>query len=433
MSLDRDEELNRRRQERELRRQQRLAEQQKLRIKLIAAAVVLVACVVGIFLIAGGKGDDSQMQTEQTTQATTAPATTEPSIPGVEENNTVIHIKAAGDLNVTDSVILAGATANGYDFTDCFMDVAPVLADADLTIINFEGNFCGNPYGSSTTSAPIQLAYALRACGVDMVQMANSCAVNNGISGLGVTLDALRSAGLEPVGAFADQEEFEETNGYTIVEIDGIKVAIVSFTKGVGSRGLPVGSENCVNLLYTDYATTYEDVDEKGIRQILRAVEAEKPDVTIAFLHWGSEYNDSISSTQREIVEIMMDNGVDAIIGTHPHLVQKIEFDPESGQLVAYSLGDFFGDASRSGTNYSIILDLEITMDNATGSTRITGYTVTPIYTLTENEWPGQRRVVRITEAMVAYENNFVDRVSSTAYENMAYALKRIDTRIKGE
>ena len=433
-----NEELNWRRQERERRRQQRLEEDRKLKFKLVIAAIVLIVSAVTIILLASSAGKKNDKNTSKETETTEAvqketEQETEQDIVGVKEGETVIHIKAVGDLNVTDSVILAGARSTGYDFSDCFMDVAPILSDADLTVVNLEGNLCGEPYGTKTTSAPIELAHALRASGVDLVQMANSCSVNNGMSGLRSTLSALRSAGLEPLGAYADEEEFEKMQGYTICEVNGIKVAFVSFTKGVGSRGLPVGSEMCVNILYEDYSTTYETVDKARIKGILKEVKAEKPDITIALLHWGSEYNDDHASTQESIVKLMTGNGVDVIIGTHPHLVQQIEYDQETGQLIAYSLGDFFGDGSRSGSNYSIILDLEITQDESGKETRVTGYTTTPIYTLTEEQCDGQRRVVRIREAMLAYDNNYVDRITKEAYDDMAYSLKRINARIKGE
>ena len=433
-----NEELNWRRQERERRRQQRLEEDRKLKMKLLIAAAVLIVSAVVIVLLANAFGKKDHKNTEKETETTSAAEkateeTTEKKIVGVKDESTVIHIKAVGDLNVTDSVILAGARSTGYDFTDCFMDVAPILSDADLTVVNLEGNLCGEPYGTKTTSAPIELAYALRSAGVDLVQMANSCSVNNGMSGLRSTLSALRNAGLEPLGAYADEDEFDEMQGYTICEVNGVKVAFVAFTKGVGSRGLPVGSEMCVNLLYEDYSTTYETVDKARIKSILKKVKGEKPDITIALLHWGSEYNDAHASTQETIVKLMTDNGVDVIIGTHPHLVQQIDYDEESGQLIAYSLGDFFGDGSRSGSNYSIVLDLEITQDESGKNTRVTGYTATPIYTLTEDQCDGQRRVVRIREAMLAYDNNYVDKITKEAYDDMDYSLKRITARIKGE
>ena len=128
--------------------------------------------------------------------------------------------------------------------------------------------------------------------------------------------------------------------------------------------GLPSGSEDCVNILYEDYDSTYKTVATDKITKILKNVESEKPDITIAMLHWGSEGTDSHSDTQERIVTLMMKNGVDVIIGSHPHRVHKIDFDKAAGTLIAYSLGDFFGDASAGGSNYSIILDIEITKDN---------------------------------------------------------------------
>ena len=232
------------------------------------------------------------------------------------------------------------------------------------------------------------------------------------------------------MGAYSSADEFRRSKGYTICQVDDVKIALVSFTKGVGSLGLPVGSEDCVNLLYEDYYTTYQTINKKGIRDILRAAESEKPDITIALLHWGSEYNEDISDSQKSIANLMISEGVDAIIGSHPHLVHQVDFDEANGTLVAYSLGDFFGDGERGGTNYSIILDMEITKDYETGTTRITNYSYTPIYTLAENQCDGNRRVIRIENAMNAYELNFVDKVTASCYENMQFAMERIISRV---
>ena len=111
--------------------------------------------------------------------------------------------------------------------------------------------------------------------------------------------------------------------------------------------------------------------------------------------------------------------------------MQAIEYDELAGTLVAYSLGDFFGDASRGGTNYSIILDLEITKDSSTGTTKVTNYSYTPIYTVSEAESAdGYRRVVRIDKTVEAWEENYLDKVSQSAKESMVHALDRIEARI---
>ena len=426
-----DDEMNMRREKREAQRRKQQAEAKRLRITLILAAVVLVLCTAGIVFLTS-RSDSSQTTVAAETRPTQKPTqATEPATRAQKSTKTTIHIKAAGDLNVTNSVINAGVAVGGYNYTRAFMDVASTLSDADLTVLNLEGNICGEPYGSDTTSAPRELLDGLRNAGVDLIQMANSCTINNGLIGLTSTLQTIRAAGLEPVGAFASESEFQQSKGYTITEAQGVKVAFVAFTKGLGGRGLPAGNDNLVNILYEDYASTYDKIDRTRITSVLKAVEAEKPDITIALLHWGSEYNDDISDTQKSIVNLMKKQGVDVIIGTHPHTVQAIEYDALAGTLVAYSLGDFFGDASRGGTNYSIILVLEITKDSSTGTTKVTNYSYTPIYTVSEAESAdGYRRVVRIDKTVEAWEENYLDKVSQSAKESMVYALDRIEARI---
>lgn len=430
-----DEDMQRRRQKREAQRKKREAEAKRMKRMLILAVFVLVLCGVGIYLLVqriGGNEESVQAfqqaaQTEAPTQATRATS------PAQQSPTTTIHIKAAGDLNITDSVITSGLTAGGYDYSSAFKDVAAILSDADLTVMNFEGNVCGEPYGTETTSAPAEILQGLRAAGVDLLQMANSCSINNGLNGLNATLRAIRNAGIEPLGAYSSASEFRTSKGYTITEVQGIKVAFVAFTKGLGGRGMPAGNEDLVNLLYTDYATEYQKVDKERIETILKNVEAEKPDITVAMLHWGSEYNDDISKSQGTIISLMQKNGVDVIIGTHPHLVQPIVYDEAAGTLVAYSLGDFFGDAERGGTNYSIILDIEITKDSSTGVTKVTDYSYTPIYTVKPSDSEGDysySRVMRVEKAIEAYNGNFLDKVTATCAANMEYALTRIEDRV---
>lgn len=437
MGLD-GEDLERRRKKRA--EAQRLRRKRKTRTLLLmsVALLVLIGCGITIGKLSTGE-KDTAVSSIETTAATTAPKATEETsaetTPGRRSKNpiTTIHIRAVGDLNITNSSIDAGLAANGYDFTRAFRDVAAELANADVTVMNIEGNFCGEPYGTETSSAPTELLSYLKSAGVDLVQMANSFSVYNGLIGLNTTLNNIRSAGIEPLGAYGKTSDFHKTGGYTICDVQGVRVAFVAFTKGVGGMGLPAGSEECVNLLYEDYDSNYTKINKKGITSILSDVAKEKPDLTVAMLHWGSENNDQISKTQTQITELMQKNGVDVILGTHPHLVQKIEMNEKSGTLIAYSLGDFFGDATLGGSNYSIILDVEVTKDADLKTTKVTGYSYIPIYTTKESEGDGYRRVVRTKEAMYAYENNYVDKVTADCYTAMKKSLERIESRISGK
>jgi len=430
-----DDYLSRRHERREAARKKREAESKRVKRTLLAAVLALAVCGVAFYNLTKDvlPEKEEKQQVQDATEAPTEEA--KPTAPVQKDPITTIHIKAAGDLNITDNVVNAGVAIGGFDFGPVFKDVAGILSDADLTVMNFEGNVCGEPYGTATTSAPVELLRTLRACGVDLLQMANSCAINNGLNGLTATLNAIRSAGIEPLGAYATATELRTSKGYTITEVQGVKVAFVAFTKGLGGRGMPAGNEDLVNLLYTDYSTEYKEIDRNRIETILKNVETEKPDITIAMLHWGSEYNDDISKTQKSIVSLMQKQGVDVIIGTHPHTLQPIVFDDMAGTLVAYSLGDFFGEADRGATNYSIILDIEITKDANAGITRVTNYSYTPIYTVREGEVVGNRdrRVVRIEKALEAYEDNFLDKVTEATAAGMQKAMTRIPERMASE
>ncbi len=387
----------------------------------ILALIILLCVLIGA--LTKQKKPSEAPQLEQSTQPTQAP-----------DSETSITIAFGGDLNITDKTVDCGMVDGGYDYSDIFTDVLPALAGADATVLNFEGNLCSGAFGSKNSNAPMEMAEALTAAGVDMVQMANSYSIRNGLLGLEESLKNIRKAGLEPLGAYESNEEFAETKGFTLRSIHGVKVAFVAFTKGMDSLGLPENEQDRVNLLYEDYSSTYQKVDKAGISAVLDAANEAKPDVIIALLHWGSEFNNQVSGTQTEIVELMQEKGVDAIIGTHSHYVQQVDYNEQSGQLVAYSLGDFFGEADKKGTEYSIILELEITKNNITGATKITNFDYTPIYTVTPgNSGSATTRILRIREAMAAYEANSIGKVSDATYQSMKSALAKIQAKTEPE
>lgn len=435
------EEWKARREKREMQRAQQKAKQKKMLIRLAIAVAVLALCVTLVVVLVSrfsGKNQEPDaaattepQQSEQSVDASGETEQTEESVPAetVDHSKTVVHVAAGGDVNVTDRVVAAGGLS--YNYKDVFMDVAHLFGDADVAVVNLEGNLCGAPYGSATASAPQGLMDALDNAGVDLVQLANSYSINQGVSGLAETIDGVRSAGMEPLGVYENQAAYKAGKGYTICTVQGIKICFVAFTKGMDGMALPPGSENCVNLLYSDYESTYQQLNREGILDILEAAEQERPDVTIAMVHWGSEFNDTVSPSQENIVKLLQANGVDAIIGTHPHFVQQMVFDQEEGTFVAYSLGDLISDADRAGTEYSVVLDLEITRDNRTGKVKITGFSYTPIFTVAEKDKP--LRVVRIAEAMVGYDLYFIGRVSKETFAAMEYALTRIEARITGQ
>lgn len=425
------EQNNRRRQ-----RSQTQAQMKWLKIGLgVTLGVTLICCVVMLAAVNGWLFfAETPVQTEPVIQTQpqpeTEPAPTEPPVP-----DQVIHLIAGGDVNITDKTVAAGFSGTGYDYTKVFMDVLPTLAGGDLSLLNFEGCLYDAPYGKA--SAPQELVQALSKVGVDLLQTANSRCISRGTIGLRSTLSGIRSAGLIPVGTFASREEFNESKGYTLMEVAGIRIAFVAFTKGMDDLvAIPEGDEYCVNLLYEDYYatkqnTTFQKINTSGIKSVLKSVRAAKPDITVALVHWGGEDNDNISKTQKQICSLMLEEGVDAILGTHSHRVQQMVFDEEAGTFVAYSLGDFLGDGTGTDLSaYSVLLDLQITKSAKTGQVKITGFDYVPIYQYREGD---THRVLRIEDAVAAYECSAIGKVSEEAYLAMKAALTDIDKRISAK
>lgn len=429
MAAESNEYRERQRQRAEARRKRERAQKMMIIRLCVAAAVILAVGILLWVVTRDGKQPSSTIQNQPNTPVATQPP--EITAPAVKEERTTVSVTVAGDLNVTTDTVNAGLTPYGYDYSLVFQDVAPLLSNADVTVMNFEGNLFGIPYGQDNASAPKELLEEMANIGVDMVQMANSYSIRNGLLGLESTLTGIRAAGMEPLGAYATNAEFKESQGFTIRDINGVRLAFVAFTKGMDNLGLPAGSENCVNVLYEDYATTYQTVARDKINSILKNVRAAEPDYIIALLHWGSEYNDEYSGSQEEIREVLFAGGVDAIVGTHSHRVQAVDFDRENGRFTAYSLGDFFSDTTEAGTNYSIVLNLQITRDNQTGETKLTDYTCTPIYNMTpEESGEATLRLVRTETAMEGYDIGIYNCISDDLYANMAYSLERIEYRL---
>lgn len=344
-----------------------------------------------------------------------------------------LTIAAAGDINITQRLLDSARQSDGaYDFSRMLLGAAPLLSGADLTVANLEVNFCGAPYDPAQYNAPESLLTALTEAGVDLVQTANTVSVYNGIAGLQSTLETVNQAGLLPVGTFATEQEAKRSKGFTMVEIKGFRVAFVAFTKGVGNLRLPEGAERCVNLLYTDYNTTYQDVDTEGIQKILSQVQAEGPDITIALLHWGSEYDRDISRTQEEIRDLMLQGGVDVILGTHSHLVGPVEMttDQSGAMLTAYGLGDLMSTGDVSRDSQGLVLKLEFTKSG--NETSLTGYHWDPIYLAGMGKTgTGAFEVVNTRDEISLYESQYVGRVSQEMYEALKQSLEEVESSVK--
>ncbi len=338
------------------------------------------------------------------------------------EGESVITICAVGDIFLTEDMLSDARQFNGgYDFSSQFSHCYSAISSADIAIGNFEGNFTASSYGAG--SYPDALASTLADAGFDILQTANSYSIQGGLSGLIRTKDVIESAGMKALGTYADAKERKEEQ-VLLLEVDDVRVAFVAFTKGFGGMALPENADYSTNVLYSDYTTNYEKVDTEGILEVLKAAQKLSPDIIIASVHWGSENVKDISRSQEQITELMLENGVDVILGSHSHLIGSVEQrhikladGSRNDAVIAYSLGDF--SAAEAGEyNMSIILNLEITRNHATGEARITHVGYIPIAGVDLGSDEQDRyAVLNVDNAIDLYESNYYDRVSNSVYQ----------------
>ncbi|MEI9920319.1 MAG: CapA family protein [Bacteroidota bacterium] len=253
------------------------------------------------------------------------------------QDTTKLSLLFIGDIMQHDTQIAAAfdATTKKYDYTGCFKNVKPLFESADMTIGNLELTLGGAPYhGYPNFSAPDEIVETLIASGVDVLVTANNHCLDRGRKGLQRTVAVLDTFGIPHTGTFVDSAH--RANTYPLLlEKNGFRISLLNYT--YGTNGITVTKPNIVNYIDTTLIAA----------DIVKAKE-QKPDFIIAFFHWGDEYQRLPNRSQKSIAEFCFKKGVKLVIGSHPHVLQPMEWRKDTDQLVVYSLGNFVsGQSSR--------------------------------------------------------------------------------------
>ena len=219
-----------------------------------------------------------------------------------------------------------------YNYEGVFRKVSHIIRTADFAIANLEVTLAGEPYaGYPQFSSPDALAVACKKNGIDVLVTANNHSCDRAKKGLLRTIHVLDSLEIPHTGTFKNAEERNRKN-LLILDRNNIRVGLLNYT--YGTNGLPTPKPTMVNRI--DTLTMLSDI---------RKSRADSLDKLIVMIHWGPEYQSQPSKKQVEIAEVLFRNGVDIIVGSHPHVLQKMEYiqakDGENENFIAYSLGNF--------------------------------------------------------------------------------------------
>jgi poly-gamma-glutamate capsule biosynthesis protein CapA/YwtB (metallophosphatase superfamily) len=266
--------------------------------------------------------------------------------------------------------------AHSYNYDDVFQYVKDEISEADMAIANFEVTLAGSPYsGYPTFSSPVPLATACFNAGIDILANANNHAADRGKKGILSTISRLDSLGIPHTGTFIDPAA-KDTLYPMIIEKNGFSLALLNYT--YGTNGITVPQPVIVNMLEKDAVSA--DIEK---------AKSKNPDVIILFLHWGTEYDTVPSKIQTDMADYFFSRGVDLIIGSHPHVLQRMEWIKNDSTLrdriAVYSLGNFVSNQRTIRRDGGAMVRIELTKVVDSLYVSDADYYLTWVYTPVEN------------------------------------------------
>ncbi len=315
-----------------------------------------------------------------------------------------------------------------YDFSYVYEDIKGYTTSADITVGSLETTFAGKERGYSnypTFNTPDSLAKALKDIGLDVVSLAGNHALDYGYTGLCRTIDVFDNVGMSHLGTYKTEEEQKQV---LVKDVKGVKIAFINYTYGTNGIALPSGKEYCVNI-----------IDKDAIKKQILEAKNQNVDMIVACMHWGTEYKTSSNDEQEELAEFLFKNGVDVILGNHPHVLENMEKKTitldngtQKDVFVVYALGNFTADQRDEITRDSAILNLTITR-NEDGKISIDKVNYIPIYMYKNtNVTTHKFKILDIDKTLKEYENGTNTSIGKNVYNNLVKQKEKIKS-ILGE
>ena len=327
--------------------------------KLTVLLSVLVCAIAVLVYVLVFTGKDSEVKT----------------IAKKEPQKVSVIIKAVGDNLIHSPIFKACRTEDGFDFDGLYTHITPYIEKADIAAINQETIFVDDTQtftGYPAFGTPTEVGESVANAGFNLITHATNHTYDRGYNAMLHTINFWKQ--YEHITVLGINESLEKQQEITVWEKDGLKIAMLNFTYGLNGYRLPKDKPYLVNLL--DHG--------EGNADLLRRAE-ECADITVVFVHFGTEYTHKPTAEQKRDVEFFTQNGADVIIGGHPHVIQPVtEHISENGNksVVFYSLGNFL--SNQSGTDKILGGMASVTISKENGETFVENYEMLPTITHAE-------------------------------------------------
>ncbi len=242
-----------------------------------------------------------------------------------------------------------------YDYSKCFQYIAPVVTEADYAVCNLEVPLGGGPQyrGYPCFSAPDSYAEALRDAGFDMFLTANNHCLDSGDKAARRTLKVLDNLGVDHIGTYYDATEREKSVPF-IKDVKGFKIGFLNYTYGTNG----INARDGMEVAY---------IDREKMRKEIKSTRDAGAEIICVTIHWGVEYVLHENQHQRDIAEFLKNEGVDLIIGSHPHVIQPMKVErnekEDKNVLVVYSLGNFISNMKTTDTRGGALVNVRLERD----------------------------------------------------------------------
>jgi len=285
-----------------------------------------------------------------------------------DNNDRIVTLIFAGDIMGHSPQFQAAydTQTKTYDYKVCFENVKPYIESADIAVANLEVTLAGPPYsGYPNFSSPDALLDALKYAGYDVMLTANNHVLDRGKPGFERTLKILSDKEMKFVGSYLNQQQ-RDTLYPLIIDTHGLKIAFLNYT--YGTNGYKPLSPTIINV-----------IDTNQIKKDIKKARSKSADIVVMTVHWGTEYQTKAGIEQQKLAKLFVREGVDLIIGSHPHVVQNaelLEIDSTWKVPVFYSLGNSISNQRNINTDGGIMVKVEI----GANSKQILKTTYLPVY-----------------------------------------------------
>jgi poly-gamma-glutamate capsule biosynthesis protein CapA/YwtB (metallophosphatase superfamily) len=340
--------------------------------------------------------------------------------------------KSAQLIAVGDIMMHLAQTQSGYNpqtktytFPTFFPKVKPILSQGDWVIANLETPLAGSEAKYTDYpmfNAPDAVADDIKNAGFNIISTANNHALDRGEIGVLNTIKNLQKRNLITLGTYASAEDKAKIR---LVEKEGIRMAILSYTYGTNGIPLPKNKDYLVSL-----------IDEKKILEDVNKAKAQKADIITVILHLGTEYQRTANEEQKNLVKKLVLAGADIILGSHPHVVQPYQIfkiPQNNGKIktavAIYSMGNFIAYQISNYKDLGVIFKVKITKNFPSQETEITGVEAIPTYI--QNYRANNRLNFRVLPIAETLKNQNDPLISPQQYTLLKTHLKNMNSHLQ--